>query len=65
MTNASTTTNAAATKTKVGDFLVWLSVEHNALRMGISTTDDMEFEVEAFTRAERATCHSIFMGASA
>lgn len=60
-----TTTTRTPTKTQVGDFLVWFSPEHNALRMGRTADDDMEFEGEAFTRLERWTCHEIFMAGQA
>ena len=53
-------TAANQTKTQVGDFLVWFSHEHNSLRMGRTAAEDMEFEVEAFTRPELSICHDIF-----
>lgn len=54
------TSNTTPAKTKVGDFLVWFSHEHNSLRMGRTAAEDMEFEVEAFTRPDLSTCHDIF-----
>lgn len=58
------TTNTAPAKTKVGDFLVWFSREHNSLRMGRTVNDNLEFDDAAFSRPELSTCHDIYATAT-
>lgn len=58
------TTTTAPAKTKIGDFLVWFSHEHNGLRMGRTTRDSMEFDDAAFSRPELSICHDIYAAAT-